>query len=112
MKTNNKAIFFCAALVSAVMAPSTAMAAGEKDCLIKGTVERSGTQDSNTQVKINSITRYSEDSRCRMRRGQKLEFKLPQDNRVEAAPTGSEVEYRYRSNKQGDTQAELVRIEA
>ncbi len=88
-----------------------AMAGSEKDCLLKGTVERSGAS-SGTQVKIHSISKYDEESRCRVRRGQKLEFKLPQDNRLESAPTGSEVEYRYRSDDRGESNAELIRVEA
>lgn len=108
MKLQNNAILLSIALISS----PAAFAAGEKDCLLKGTVERSGAEASDTQVRIHSISRYDEESRCRVRRGQKLEFKLPQDSRVETAPTGSEVEYRYRSNKQGESNAELIRVDA
>ncbi|MEM9256421.1 MAG: hypothetical protein AAGA91_13315 [Pseudomonadota bacterium] len=82
------------------------LAAGEKDCLLKGTVqhgEQAGQET--TTVQIHSVTRYDEDARCRVRSGQKLEFKLPQDSRVDEAPSGSEVQYRYRTDgSSSDTQ--------
>ena len=96
-------------LASVLTATPMAMASSEKDCRLKGTVERSA--DADPQVKIHSISRYDKDSHCRVRRGQKLEFKLPQDSRLNTAPAGSEVEYRYRSGDEGES-AELIRIDA
>ena len=71
-----------------------------------------GAAEGTTQVKIHSISRYDEESRCSVRRGQKMEFKLPQDNRVQEAPSGSEVEYRYRQDDAGESSAELIRVGA
>ena len=105
MKIQASGIFLTIALAATPMA----MAGNEKDCRLKGTVERSA--DADPQVKIHSISRYDEESRCRVRRGQKLEFKLPQDSRLNTAPAGSEVEYRYRTDGQGESNAELIRID-
>ena len=92
---------------------SLALAAGEKDCLLKGTVQRgAGGAEGATQVKIHSISQFSEESRCSVNRSQKMEFKLPQDPRLQAAPAGSEVEYRYRSDDSGRTSTELINVGA
>lgn len=99
--------------VSALVLAGPAALAGEKDCLLKGTVEHgAGGAEGATQVNIHSISRYDEDSRCSVRRGQKMEFKLPQDSRVQDAPSGSEVEYRYRTDDTGEANAELIRVGA
>lgn len=101
------------ALTVALVASPLAFAESEKDCLLKGTVqhgEQAG-QDS-TMVKIHSVSRYDEESRCRVRRGQKMEFKLPQDTRVQEAPSGSEVQYRYRTDESGKSNAELISVGA
>lgn len=90
-----------------------AMADTTRDCLLTGTVsqEAAGSQ-STTRIDIHSIDKFEEGSRCRVRRGQKLEFKLPQDTRLKTAPTGSEVQYRYRSNKDGSSRTDLISIGA
>ena len=87
-----------------------ANAGGEKDCLLQGTVNQ-GDQDATT-VKIHSVKKYDDESRCKVRRGQKMEFKLPADTRVKDAPDGSEVQYRYRSDEQGQSTTELISVGA
>jgi hypothetical protein len=87
-----------------------ATAGGEKDCLLQGTVHR-GDQDA-TMVKIHSVRKYDDESRCKVRRGEKLEFKLPPDTRVKAAPEGSEVKYRYRTDGEGESSTELISVGA
>lgn len=101
------------ALTVALAASPLAFADSEKDCLLKGTVQH-GEQagQASTMVKIHSVSRYDEDSRCRVRRGQKMEFKLPQDTRVQEAPSGSEVQYRYRTDDSGESNAELISVGA
>jgi len=94
-------------------AGSVAVAAGEKDCLLKGTVEHGdGAAVGTTQVKIHSISQYDEASRCSVRRSEKMEFKLPQDPRLQDAPSGSAVEYRYRTDDSGQSSAELISVGA
>lgn len=103
----------CFVISALLMAAPAVSFAGEKDCLLKGTVVHGEQAGQNaTMVKIHSVSKYDEESRCRVRQGQKMEFKLPQDNRLQQAPAGSEVEYRYRSDGQGDTSAELLRVGA
>jgi hypothetical protein len=92
---------------------SLALADSEKDCLLRGTVmhdDQTG-QDATT-VKIHSISKYDAESRCNVRRNQKLEFKLPPDPRLKEAPSGSEVEYRYRTDDNGQSAAELISVGA
>jgi hypothetical protein len=84
-----------------------------KDCLLEGTVlhgEQAG-QDT-TSVQIHSISKYDEDSRCTVRRGQKLEFKLPPDTRLKDAPSGSDVKYRYRTDDAGQPDTQLISVGA
>jgi hypothetical protein len=84
-----------------------------KDCLLEGTVlhgEQAG-QDTTT-VKINSISKYDEDSRCNVRRGEKMEFKLPPDTRLKDAPSGSDVKYRYRTDDAGQPETQLISVGA
>ena len=88
-----------------------AFAESEKDCLLKGTVQHTDSaENATTNVKIHSVSRFDEKSRCRTRRGQKMEFKLPSDNRVQDAPNGSEVQYRYRTDESGESNAELISV--
>jgi hypothetical protein len=87
-----------------------AMADPEKDCLLEGTVYKSG-QDQ-MGVKFHSARKYDKDANCRMRRGEKMEFKLPEDPRLEDAPAGSTVKYRYQEREDGSSKTELVSVGA
>lgn len=96
-----------------LLAAPLAIAGNERDCLLQGTVQH-GEQagETATKVKINSISQYDEDTRCNVRRNQKMEFKLPQDTRVKDAPSGSEVQYRYRTDESGESRTELISVGA
>lgn len=99
-------------LLTGLLAVSPLTLAADKDCLIEGTVrhmDRGG--QAVTTVQIDSVGKYEETSNCRVRRGEKMEFKLPADSRVKDAPDGSEVKYRYRSNDNG-SDAQLISIDA
>ena len=96
-----------------VAAASTAQAESEKDCLLEGTVYKSGQPgQEQTDVKFHSAERYDETANCRVRRGEKMEFKLPADTRLKEAPSGSTVKYRYQQEKDGSSTTELVSIGA
>jgi len=86
--------------------------AGEKDCLLTGTVVHEQDGGNRTLVKIHSVDKYDEDARCQVRRDRKVEFKLPADTRVNQAPSGSEVRYRYRTDDDGAPNAELISVGA
>jgi hypothetical protein len=100
--------FAAAALFAA---PSLSMADSEKDCLLEGTVYKSG-QEQHPGVKFHSAKKYDKDANCRVRRGEKMEFKLPDDPRLQQAPEGSTVKYRYQQQQDGSSKAELVSIGA
>lgn len=94
-----------------VLAAPFAFADNEKDCLLEGTVlhgEQGG--QNTTSVKIHSISQYDEQSRCNVRRSQKMEFKLPQDTRLKDAPSGSDVKYRYRTDETGQSETQLISV--
>ena len=107
MNTYSKTLIFCAL----ALAGPVAMADGEKDCLLQGTVQH-GEQagQKTTMIDINSISKYDDAAKCNVRQGQKLEFKLPQDSRLQAAPSGSEVKYRYRTDNTGESNSELISV--
>jgi hypothetical protein len=96
-----------------ILASPLVIADSEKDCLLEGTVVQSapGGQDA-TSVKITSIRKYDAESRCNVKRGQKMEFKLPPDSRLKEAPSGSDVKYRYRTDKTGQSETQLISVGA
>lgn len=106
-----KNLMTAVATVALLAAPGISMAGSEKDCLLEGTVYKSG-QDQQTGVKFHSAKKYDEDANCRVRRGEKMEFKLPDDPRLEQAPEGSTVKYRYQQQQDGSSKSELVSIGA
>ncbi|MCR9105968.1 MAG: hypothetical protein NXI15_11805 [Gammaproteobacteria bacterium] len=112
MKTITYAATICALLIAGT-ATQNAYAAGEKDCLLEGKVvhKAMGEQDA-TMVKIHSVSRYDDTSRCSVRRNQKVEFKLPSDTRLKDAPSGSDVQYRFQSDGEGNDSVELISIGA
>jgi len=92
-------------------AAATVQAEPERDCMLEGTVyksERGGEEQLN--VKFHSAKKYDEDANCRVRRGEKLEFKLPEDTRLQNAPSGSSVKYRYQEHPDGSSDTELVSV--
>ncbi|QFU77469.1 hypothetical protein EY643_18330 [Halioglobus maricola] len=98
-----------AALSTAALLATSGLAMAEtrKDCLLEGTVYESGEGQS---VKFHSAKKYDEDANCRVRRGEKMEFKLPEDTRLKEAPSGSTVKYRYQENNDGSSKTELVSV--
>jgi len=90
-----------------------AVADGSKDCMLEGTVYKNGdSAQPGVNVKFHSVSKYDEDANCRIRRGDKMEFKLPPDPRVQGAEDGSPVKYRYRKESDGSTSTELISVGA
>lgn len=87
------------------------MAETTRDCMLKGTVQKgAGSEEQGVNVKFHSVRKYDEDASCRVRRGEKMEFKLPADPRVQEAEPGSSVQYRHRTDSDGNSKTELVSI--
>ena len=106
MKTIAKAITVIAFSATAAVV----QADSSKDCLLEGTVyktERGG--EESTKVKFHSVSKYDEDAKCRVRRNEKMQFKLPDDPRLKEAPGGSAVKYRYRE-EDGSSSTELISV--
>ncbi len=102
-----------AALTLPLLANVALADAPDKDCLLEGTVHKSGSaSDQGMNVKFHSVSKYDEDANCRVRRGEKMEFKLPPDPRLEEAEDGSPVKYRYRSDGDGSSKTELISVGA
>lgn len=106
-----KALVKIAAASSLALFASAGFADTTRDCMLEGTVQKGqqGPEES-VNVKFHSVSKYDQDSSCRVRRGEKMEFKLPADPRLNDAEPGSTVKYRYRTESDGTTQAELVSI--
>lgn len=87
------------------------MADASRDCMLEGTVQKDNSSgEQNVSVKFHSVEKYDQDSDCRVRRGEKLEFQLPTDPRLEEADPGSPVKYRYRTDSDGSSRTELISI--
>ena len=98
-------------IAAAVLLAVAAAAQAQKDCLLEGTVQKGSSTDSDqVAVKFHSMEKYNQDADCSRRRGEKMEFKLPADPRLKEAPPGSEVKYRYRTDGEGNSEAELISI--
>jgi len=111
MNTVIRTIVQTAAAVAFGLGAATAMAEAPRDCLLQGTVQKGGNSDPEAvSVKINSIAKYDQESKCQVRPGKKMEFKLPADPRVQDAPDGSTVKYRYRTESDGSTKTDLVSV--
>ncbi len=111
MNTVIRTIVQTVATVALGLGAATAMAEAPRDCLLQGTVQKGGNSDPQAvSVKINSIAKYDQDSKCRVRPGQKMEFKLPADPRVQEAEAGTAVKYRYRTESDGSTKTDLVSV--
>ena len=84
-----KATLTTSLLAAALLATTgPALAETTRDCILEGTVyktERGGEEQ--MQVKFHSMEKYDEDARCRNRKGEKMEFKLPEDTRLQDAPS-------------------------
>ena len=107
-----KATLTTSLLAAALLAATgPALAETTKDCMLEGTVyktERGGEEQ--MQVKFHSMEKYDEDARCRNRKGEKMEFKLPEDTRLQDAPSGANVKYRYQENSDGTSNTELISV--
>lgn len=91
---------------------STSQADDSRDCMLEGTVYKSGEGADNTKVQFHSMEKYDEDADCRVRKNEKVEFKLPADPRLEEAPSGSKVRYRYQENPEGESSTKLISVGA
>ncbi|MFV8818639.1 hypothetical protein [Haliea sp. E17] len=92
---------------------SMSQADSAKDCMLEGTVYKSGQGDEqSTKVEFHSMQKYDEDANCRVRRNEKMEFKLPADTRLKEAPSGSTVRYRYQEDKNGKADTQLISVGA
>ena len=93
---------------------ATSYADTTKDCMLEGTVQKGSgdTAEQNVSVKFHSVEKYDQDANCRVRRGQKMEFQLPDDPRLNEADSGSEVKYRYRTDSDGNAKTELLSVGA
>ena len=102
------------AIISSValsLCAGVSMADSTKDCMLEGTVQKgANSQNEQLSVKFHSAEKYDQDSNCRIRRGEKLEFKLPDDPRLKDAEAGSPVKYRYRTDSDGSSKTELVSV--
>lgn len=100
-------------LVVLMASSQLALAGNAKDCLLQGTVvHKEVAGQEKTMVQIHSVSKYEENSTCKVREGQKMEFKLPHDSRVNAAPSGSEVKYRYKTDESGGEKSEVIMVGA
>ena len=94
------------------LAAAAAMTADQgRDCMLEGTLlQDSRGEEQNMNVKFHSVEKYDESAKCNVRRGEKLQFKLPDDPRLKEAESGSPVKYRYRTDSEGKAKTELISV--
>lgn len=102
------------AAVALSIGTASAFADSSKDCMLEGTVQKgsSAAGEQNVSVKFHSMEKYDQDANCRVRRGEKMEFQLPDDPRLKDADPGSQVKYRYRTDTEGNAKTELISVGA
>ena len=108
-----KTVIRIIAAVSLPLIAATTMADTTRDCMLEGTVQKqqgASADDQAVNVKLHSVSKFDQDANCRVRKGEKMEFKLPPDPRLQDAEPGSTVKYRYRTESDGSTQAELMSV--
>lgn len=106
-----KNLISAASILALSLSAAAVQAEPTRDCMLEGTVyksERGGEEQ--TEVKFHSARKYDADSKCRVRKGEKMEFKLPEDTRLQEAPSGSQVKYRYQQDKDGSSKTELLSV--
>jgi len=107
MKTRLK----LAATLALSLGASVALADTTRDCMLEGTVQKGSAADGQqVNVKFHSAEKYDADANCRVRKGEKMEFKMPADPRLQDADAGSQVKMRYRQDSDGSTKAELISV--
>jgi hypothetical protein len=93
------------------LASGAGVADAERDCVLEGTVYKGNAgEEQSVNVKFHSVSKYDEDANCRVRRGEKMQFKLPPDPRLQEAEDGSPVKYRYQSDGEGSEKTQLISI--
>ncbi len=106
-----KTLLKTAAAAALMLAAAGLQAEPTKDCLLEGTVHRSASGgDDSLQVKFHSMKQYEPGARCRNRRNEKMQFQLPDDPRLQSAPNGSAVKFRYREDGDGESQTDLISV--
>ncbi|TXS91386.1 hypothetical protein FV139_16830 [Parahaliea maris] len=78
-----------------------------QDCIVEGTVDKQKAREHGKDVYVafHSASRASDDANCRLnRRSNRVEFKQPKDAKINSAPDGAKVKYRYteEDNKKGE----------
>jgi hypothetical protein len=106
-----KTLLKLTAMLALSMGTSLALADTTRDCMLEGTVQKgSAGNGEQVNVKFHSAEKYDADANCRVRKGEKMEFKMPADPRLKDADAGSQVKMRYRQESDGSTKAELISV--
>ena len=75
-----------------------------RDCTVTGTVKPSPASSENVHVALHSVRPAESGAPCKVRRKDRLKFKLPSSPELENAKPGTQVEYRYtEDSKQGSS---------
>lgn len=81
-----------------------------RDCKVTGTVKRSSASADNVLVALHSVKPASGDAECRIRRKEKLQFKLPASPELADAKPGTRVEYRYTEDSEKGSSWKLQKV--
>ena len=101
--------------LAAILAPLLVLTANVqaetvRDCKITGTVQRASGSADNVYVALRSVQPAQEGADCKMRRREKLQFKLPSSPELENARPGTQVEYRYTEDTERGSAWKLQKV--
>jgi len=98
-------------LFASMFALSTATQAGPaRDCVMEGTLKKLSADSDKVYVAFHSARPAETGARCRMRKREKLHFKVPADSALQNAAVGSRVEYRYTVDETGERTWKLNKV--
>jgi hypothetical protein len=81
-----------------------------RDCTVTGTVKRASGSAENVYVALHSVKPAEEGANCKMRRREKLEFRLPASEELTGARPGTRVEYRYTEDSESGSSWKLQKV--
>ncbi len=83
-----------------------------QDCILEGTVDKKKAERMGRDVYIafHSASRAEEGSECKLNRRNRVEFKEPKNARIESAPDGAKVKYRYTEKENQEGEWELMGV--
>ena len=101
--------------LGAILAPLLALsfnvqAETVRDCTVTGTVKPASASSDNVIVALHSVKPAEDGAPCKVRRKERLKFKLPATSELADAKPGTRVEYRYTEDSEQGSSWKLQKV--